>query len=220
MYSLFINPIHQIPKENDSGEKGRLSPVKVCNVTNGSRSRYCHTCLSLSGHVFSKAHETCNLVVCQHEGQGTQNHADERRNVNSSGLVGMLFSWFGTVTLQGNVARVWIMGTVGVPGVVKWFIAVWRGRLLDGYPAACPVQPYLDYKYILPHLPKYVKLNISIFSCFFKVSLRRKMYISRRTQRQIIRIFIIFYYCLSGGALKLKSVNFLTIQLSTDNSRH
>ena len=91
---------------------------------------------------------------------------------------------------------------------------------LEGYPTACPMQPYLDYKYILPHLPKYVKLNISIFSCFFKVSLRRKMYISRRTQRQIIRIFIIFYYCLSGGALKLKSVNFLTIQLSTDNSRH
>ena len=38
MYSLFINPSHQIPKENDSGEKDRLSPVKVCNVTNGSRN--------------------------------------------------------------------------------------------------------------------------------------------------------------------------------------
>ena len=112
VYSLFINPSPQIPKENDSGEKGRLSPVKACNVTNGSRSRYCHTSFSLSGHVFSKAHETCNLVVCQHEGQGTQTHADERRNVNSSGLMSMLLSWFGTVTLPGNVARVWIMGTM------------------------------------------------------------------------------------------------------------
>ena len=112
MYSLFINPSHQIPKENDSGEKGRLSPVKACNVTNGSRIRYCHTSFSLSGHVFSKAHETCNLVVCQHEGQGTQVIKEERRNAYYSGLVSMLFSWFGTVTLRGNVTRVWIMGTM------------------------------------------------------------------------------------------------------------
>ena len=124
-------------------------------------------------------------MVCQHEGQGTQVIKEERRNAYYSGLVSMLFSWFGTVTLPGNVARVWIMGTMfPCNQVVHCRVALGE---LDGYPAACPVQPYLDYNHILAHPRNYCKYFLQFIAFLYLLiilssankCIGRKRYLSR-----------------------------------------
>lgn len=126
-------------------------------------------------------------MVCQHEGQGTQTHADERRNVNSSGLMSMLFSWFGTVTLPGNVARVWIMGTMFPCNQVVHCRVAWGVGRVGRYPTACPMQPYLDYNDILPRPRNYCKYFLQFIAFLYLLiilssankCMGRKRYLSR-----------------------------------------
>lgn len=59
--------------------------------------------------------------------------------------------------------------------------------VLDGYPAACPVQPYLDYNYILAHPRNYCKYFLQFIAfLYLLIILRsankcigRKRYLSR-----------------------------------------
>lgn len=91
---------------------------------------------------------------------------------------------------NGNVRWCPALVSVGVPGVDRCsqgrLFAVWRGGVGED-PTACPMQPYLDYKYILPHPRNYCKYFLQFIAFLYLLiilssankCIGRKRYLSR-----------------------------------------
>lgn len=133
-----------------------------------------------------------------------------------------------SVRIVGNVRWCPAFVSVGVPGIIRIGRPVCQcvtWAVLDGCPAACQMQPYLDYNYILAHPRNYCKYFLQFIAFLYLLiilsstnkCIGRKRYLSRPILSQKDRGTLVIH---AGGALKLKSVNFLTARLSTDNSRH